>query len=90
MTTSKKTALKFTNAVAHLHGLICDCDEPITHSIKILLQQTQPELNNNQLKDLQQCLGTTPVAAVTEEDGLDFGEDLEKLFAADTEEDDTR
>lgn len=83
MNTPKKLQLKFTNAVHHLHGLICNCDEGITHSIQLLLQQTKPELTTNQLLQLQKCLGTTQEDGAGKEDDVDFGDDLERLFADD-------
>lgn len=87
MSISKPLQLKFTNAVCHLHGLICNCDQPVFHSSKLLLNQLQPELPTTKKQELQKCLGITPEEEDGAAAGLDFGEDLEKLFAEDTEED---
>lgn len=90
MTTSKHDQLKFTNVVIHFHDYICTCNEPLIHSTKLLLKQLSKDLTPKQQEDLQKCLTSTreDVAAIAE-DGLDIGEDLERLFAADTEEDST-
>lgn len=55
--------------------------------MKLLLSQTANELTTKQKQQLQQCLGTTPEDADTAGDGADFGEDLERLFAEDGDED---
>ncbi len=89
MSLSKHENLKFTNAVYHLHDLICPCEKGIKHSIQILLNQTKNEFSTTDIKDIQKCLGTTPTEEDGVADGIDFGDDLEKLFAADTEEDTT-
>lgn len=90
MCSTRQQNLKFTNAVTHLHGLICECEEPVVHSLQILLDQTSKELTPNQQKQLQKCLGTTQEDVATAADGLDFGDDLEQLFAEDIEEKDGR
>ncbi len=66
------------------HDLICMCDNPAYHSLQILIKQLKPELKQEEIKQLQLCLGeeTTTTAANAEDTGIDIG-DLEKLFGED-------
>ncbi len=73
------------------HDLICCCQNPALHCIRILIDQLKPELKKEDIKQLQQCLGETTTTAEEEDAGISPG-DLEKLFSEDAEEDtdDTR
>ncbi|AXQ65918.1 MAG: hypothetical protein [Anelloviridae sp.] len=85
---TRRKNLDFTNAVASLHGLVCDCTQPLEHSIDIIVNQ-EPNLkfNNKTSEKLKKCLTTDdgPTAADAI-DGLNEGE-LENLFAEDITED---
>ncbi len=89
----RKIQLQLTNLAVHGHDLICDCQEPAFHSLKIITKQLQGELTKKQKEEITKCLGTTPTtgaAGIKEENGDDddFGEEIERLFAQDKEEED--
>lgn len=81
----KRLTLDFTNGVAHLHDMICDCPKPLEHSIQLLINQ-EPNLkfNKKTSDQLKKCLttGEEPATAVDALDGLTPG-DLDALFAED-------
>ncbi len=86
---NKKLQLQITNSLIHCHDLACDCDDPTFHSTYLILQQLGKEFPENQRQKLKQCLGDTDTDVLGEPTGDDLGEDLEKLFAEDTEKDPT-
>lgn len=73
------------------HDLICSCNNPAVHCLRILIDQLKPELQKEDIKQLQQCLGETTTTGDAEDGGIDPG-DLEKLFSEDADDDtaDTR
>lgn len=89
MNTPKNLPLKLTNTLHHIHGLFCDCNEGIYHCLKEILQQTGKEFNKKQQEQLKKCLGSTQETTGTDAADIDFGEDLDALFADDGEEKET-
>lgn len=88
----RKIQLELTNLAIGNHTLICDCPEQGFHTLKILTKQLAPELTKQQKKEIKKCLGgdedDTHGDHNGEEEEIDFGEELEKLFnTVDTEED---
>ncbi len=71
----RRDELKFINIICGVHDTLCDCYSPVQHASKILQKHLEQ----------QQCHTDTTTAAVEDDHGLDFGEDLEKLFAQDTD-----
>lgn len=69
-----------------IHDLKCECNEPAVHSLQILLNQLKPELTSTQKQEIKKCLGTT--GDQEDEDGGVTGEDLERIFAEDTGDND--
>lgn len=86
MSLSKELQLKFTNILHHLHDLACECNQPLLHSTKLILTKLNPELTTEERKQLQKCLGSTQEGDATGAEDIDFGEDLETLFADDIED----
>ncbi len=87
----RKIQLQITNLTVHGHDLVCSCNEPAFHSLKIITKQLQGELTKKQKEEIKTCLGITPTTAdagIKEENGDDddFGEEIEKLFAQDQED----
>lgn len=85
LTISKKHKdLNWMNALVTLHDLNCQCDEPLQHTIDLILEKEptiifKPETTEK----LKKCLTTT--AATTQDVVDDFGDgELEKLFDQDT------
>lgn len=88
LTTKAKEKALINNFVGN-HDLICMCNEPAFHCLKILINQLQPELSTENKNQLIKCLGSTTTEegnGEKEDHGL---EDLEKLFAEDPTGDDT-
>lgn len=69
-----------------IHDLKCECNEPAVHSLKLLLNQLKQELTPQQKEEIKKCLGST--GDQEEEDGGVTGEDLERIFAEDTGDND--
>ena len=87
----KAQRLARTNAYTSIHDLHCDCNQPLQHIITDIIQQ-EPSLKNDEkfIKNLQQCLGITPVGDTAEEEKDILGDvDLERFFDADFGEEDT-
>lgn len=82
--------LEFVNTFVHVHDLGCSCNKPTVHCLLMLCEQLRNELTTEEKQQIAKCLGittTTDAAAATAQD-IDFGEDLEKLFAEDITEED--
>lgn len=86
MSLSKELQLKFTNILHHVHDLACNCKNPLIHSTKLILTQLNSDLTTEERKELQKCLGSTQEEDATGAAELDFGEDLETLFADDIDD----
>lgn len=87
-TSIRRKNLDFTNGVATLHALICDCEKPLEHAVYIIVDQEPGLKFNKKTSDkIKKCLtsedGPTAADAI---DGLEDGE-LENLFAEDITED---
>ena len=84
----RRKTLDFTNAVASLHDLTCDCNKPLEHAIDLLVtQEPGLKLNKETSEKIKKCLTTEAIpGAVDAIDGLEDG-DLEDLFAEDITED---
>ncbi len=76
-----------TNAIVGCHDLACNCPEPALHSIKLLATQLSKELTSTQKQQIKQCLGDTDTTGTADVPAIDFGEDLETIFADDAGED---
>lgn len=85
---NKKQQLQYINLCIGAHDLVCDCQEPGFHSLKLLANQIGRELQPEQKKEIQKCLGITTGEDHTDIDNIDIG-DLEKLFEEDITEDDS-
>ncbi len=72
---NRKQKLQYLNTIHHVHDLICDCQQGIVHTHKII-----EEIN----PDLKKCTTTTGTQDVDVIDGFDDGE-LDALFAQDGE-----
>ncbi len=84
---NRKNQLKFINLCIGAHDIGCDCDTPGFHTLKLLTQQIYPELEDNHKKEIKNSLGGEDDAAAA--GGTDdLGEELERLFAQDTTDDD--
>ncbi len=73
----RRDELKLINIFCGVHDTLCDCYSPVEHSYNILKKHLEQ----------QKCLTDTTTAA-EEDPAIDFGEDLEKLFAEDMEDTD--
>lgn len=86
--TQKQKINNWMNLLAHVHDNNCNCDEPLQHTIHIILEKEpniQFQESTKQL--LKKCLGTEDSKEDGDDvDGLGIG-DLERLFAEDTGED---
>lgn len=84
----RKTQLEWTNALVHIHDLICDCNQPLEHTIDtICTQEPSLKLNLQTSHKIKKCLTTTETTEKEDTvDGLDAGT-LEALFAEDIGED---
>lgn len=72
------------NALVTLHDLNCQCDEPLQHTIDLIINK-EPNIifKPETTEKLKKCLTTT--APTTEDVVDDFGDgELEKLFDQDT------
>lgn len=87
--------LQMTNAFMHIHDLACGCNDPLLHTIQLLLSNkidsTIPESTKEKIK----CLLSTEAGfnhgeGDTPEDIADVltAGDLEELFKENTEDDD--
>jgi len=92
--TKRQAALKWMNMLHHIHDLMCDCPNSITHTAAFIFEQ---EPKHNFLppeKDLiRKCLSGEPATDAGGDQGVDAftGEELENLFKDDAgENDDTR
>ncbi len=86
--TTRQQKLQFVNCIVGCHDLMCKCNEPAFHSLRILLDQLKPELSPKNIEQLQKCLGDVPGTAGEGEDGGFGPGDLEKLFSVDEDEED--
>lgn len=73
------------NACLHSHDLLCDCNDGTYHMLMIFTKNIGSNLPKQQKYQIQKCLGDH--TAATEKD-IDFGEDLETIFADDTTKED--
>lgn len=89
---TKNKEKSLINSFVGSHDLVCYCNNPALHCLQILIKQLKPELKQEEINQLKQCLGDDHTTTETAEDtGYDIG-DLEKMFGEDDagEEDDTR
>lgn len=76
---NRATKIQWLNHLASTHGLLCDCHNPIEHTVNTIFE-IEPELK-------KKCLTTTAAGEKEDTiDGLGDGE-LEALFAENPEED---
>ena len=90
--TIKQNKLKWMNQLCHTHDMLCDCPNPLEHTILLICEQERDLKFNPNEKDLiKQCLTTADTATVaTDQDNDGFGEgDLEDLFKEDFGEENT-
>lgn len=70
------------NLLAHIHDTNCSCNEPLQHTIHLIIEK-EPNIKFNEDTKilLQKCLGSGDGDAAGDAvDGLGIG-DLERLFA---------
>lgn len=82
---SKKTQIQLVNSFVGNHDLCCDCSKPALHCLQTICNQLKDELTTTEKQEIIKCLGTTTTDA---DPGDVDGEDLERLFAEDTGDDD--
>ncbi len=87
--TLRQQNLKWMNFIVHAHDIMCDCPNPLEHTI-ILIHQQEPELKFTPIeKDIiKKCITTDHGEEAGEEDVLGDA-NLEDLFKEDFGDADT-
>lgn len=86
----KGKQLQWMNLIAAVHDCHCECDNPITHTILLCFEKEKEFNFTAPEKDLiKSCLTGTTASSAAGDQGIDAftGEELEKLFQEDVEED---
>lgn len=80
--TPRQQKLQWINMLCHFHDTICDCCQPLVHTVSLIFEQEKNLPFNTQEKDLiQKCLSGDAHTATDGAAEDNFGEgDLEKLF----------
>lgn len=83
---ARQLELLHLNSICHDHDMWCACQQPLKHTAAIIFHHAKPtNFSAEETKEIKKCLGDT---TGDEDLGGVTSEDLEKLFAEDTNGDD--